>query len=244
MDMTKTSKLLGAIGMALAALAGTANAQLIVLETHETQCVVADTTLTPWTFECNVPLYNPANHGGSLLEEVMVTLEGTATSNVDVTATNDVILNPSTGLPPGVDANGSAGATVTSNWTVGGQSLTLSAFPTSDVVSTQDIPLAGGNTAALADLFGTDSTMATTTGTANTAIYLGTGDFQVGLSGTGFGQPPFSAGGNVGFEQVTDAGARFTVQYKTAEVLPEPSAGLMALFGCIGLLGIRRGRRK
>ena len=105
MDMTKTSKLLGAIGMALAALAGTANAQLIVLETHETQCVVADTTLTPWTFECNVPLYNPANHGGSLLEEVMVTLEGTATSNVDVTATNDVILNPSTGLPPGVDAN-------------------------------------------------------------------------------------------------------------------------------------------
>ena len=220
---------------------------LTILETHVGECVVPDSTLTNWDQICEIPLYNPDDHAGSLLDSVMVTLIGTSTSQVEVMANTDTTLNPSV-LPPLIsNPEGVVGATVSASWTVGGSALALNAIPVSPIVETQDVPLAANEMTVLANLSGNDEAILTTNGVTNTAVYLdptvdGTGTFNVSLSAVGFGQPPFSSGGNLDLGQATDAGAQFMVQYKTYEVLPEPSAGLMAAFAFLGILGMRRKR--
>ena len=221
--------------------------ELTILETHETQCTVASSTLTNWTETCVIPLYNPAAHSGSVLDEVMVTLTGVASSEVSITATTDALLNPSSGVPPtATNPQGIAGATISAAWSVGGSSLSLDAFPTSAIVSGSDVPIAPGAPVDLADLSGSDDAMLTAHDD-DTSIYLdttsdGSGTFTIDLSANGFGQNPFTSGGNLTISKETMAGASLVVQYKTHEPLPEPASNLMAAFACTALLSLRRRR--
>lgn len=226
----------------LVSAAGISHGQtLTVLEEHSVQCDVSS-MLTNWESTCQIPLYDPADHSGSLLDSVMVTLVGSARSTVDVTASTDTTLNPSV-LPPGtVNPAGRVGAVVSAAWDVGGTALSLSAFPESPIANSQDILIAADQMTTLTDLSGTDDTVLTTNGIANTDIYLGDGTFDVTLGADGYGQNPFASGGNLTLTQETQASAQLIVQYKTFEPLPEPAAGFMAAFGFIGALGMRRRR--
>lgn len=251
MHRTKRSIFFLAGGVLAASWFATANGQvadeLTILETHEVQCVVSSDTLTNWEDTCEIPLYNPADHGGSQLDSVMLTLFGSATSVVDITANTATTLNPASVRPSISNPGGIAGAIVTAGWTAGGNALTINAFPESAIVNTQDLALAANEMRTLADLSGSDQATLTTSGVDNTDVYVdtsttGDGTFSVTLSAIADAQPPYSSGGNFTLEQSTIAGAQFVVQYKTLQPLPEPSAGLMASFAFLGVLGLRRRR--
>lgn len=222
MDLTKTSKSLGAIGIAFAVLAGTVNAQaLTVLETHT--CTFP-TTLTSWESTCQIDFFD----GPGVLEEVMVTLDGGAESDVIIAAVTDANVD-----------RGEVGADITASWSISGQNLSLNALPTGDFAPPA-FTVAGGVTQTVADINGTDQAVLTQTGASNPAVslYNGTGTFDVDVAANGFIDARIR-GGNNSTEQKTDAFATLTVQYKGT---PEPSGSLMAGFALLGLVGFRRRR--
>jgi len=222
MDLTNTSKFLGAIGIALAAMANLAAAQtLTVLETKTCEFPVS---LTDWQSSCQIDFYD----GNRTLEEVMITLDGGADSDVTITA--------------GTDANverGEVGADINASWSISGQNLSLNALPTGDFAPPA-FTVPGGTVEAVADISGTDQDMLIETGATNpnVAIYNGTGTFTVDVAATGFIDARIRGGNNT-TEQATDAFATLTVQYKGT---PEPNGSLMATFAFLGLVGFRRRR--
>ena len=225
MDLTKTSKTLGAIGIALTLMATAASAQLTVLETHTCTFPV---TLTSWQSSCQVDLYD----GSGVLEEVMVTLDGGAESELTLenqSGSNATVLD------------GFVGANIAAAWTISGQNLSLNALPTG-TFAPPSLTIPGNSTTTLADVSGTDTDMLTNNGVANPAvtIYNGTGTFTVDVNADGVLSNLIS-GGNVALDQDTEAFATFTVQYKGT---PEPnlSPSLLSAFALAGIAGFRRRR--
>ena len=213
---------------ALAAMlcgAGIANAQLIVIDQFSES---VDLTDTPWAQTVTLPKYNPADYGGSVLAEIMFTLDGEAESNVDLTAVTDSSV-----------LEGEVGAIVTaSNSNLG---LELNALPMG-TYAPPAIAVAAGSTTTLADVSGMDTDMVTFVGEAM-APYTGEGTFTVDLSALGSSFQKL-AGGNVDVSHRTRALADLSVIYKVAEVVPEPNARSQAimLFGLLGICGFRRRR--
>ena len=205
------------------AVSSLASAQLIVIDEFSQS---VDLTDTPWATTVSLPQYNPADYGGSVLAEIMFTLDGEAESSVDLTAITDSSV-----------LQGEVGAIVTAkNSTLG---LELNALPMG-TYAPPTIPVLSGSTTTLADVSGMDIDMEVLNGSSMDP-YIGTGSFTVDLDAIGSSSQAL-AGGNVDVSQRTQALAVLTVQYKVEEVVPEPAAATMALFAVLGIMGFRRRR--
>lgn len=203
---------------------GTANAQLIVIDSFSE---LVDLTDTPWSTTVTLPQYDPAAYGGSVLAEIMFTLDGEAESNVNLAAvTNSSVIE------------GEVGAVVSAtNSTLG---LELNALPMGQYAP-PTISVAAGQTTTLADVSGMDTDMVTYVG-SEMDPYIGSGTFTVDLAAVGSAFQR-TAGGNLDASQRTRALAELTVQYKVEEIVPEPSSSTIALaFALLGLIGFRRAR--
>jgi|GEM_PF-4253134 len=197
------------------------NAQLVVVDQFSESVNLTD---TPWETTVSLPQYDPAEYGGSVLAEIMFTLDGEAVSTVDLTAvTASNVLE------------GEVGALVSaSNSSLG---LQLNALPMG-IYAPPVIDVAPGDNTTLANVSGMDTDMLTLVGSEMTP-YIGSGNFTIDLEALGTASQRL-AGGNLDVSQRTQANAVLTVQYKVEEIIPEPATGTMALFGVLGLLGFRR----
>ena len=206
----------------VALIAGSlANAQLIVIDQFSQSMGLTD---TPWATTVSLPQYDPAEYGGSVLAEIMFILDGEAVSSVDLTA-----------VTPSNVIQGEVGALVSAtNSTLG---LQLNALPMG-TFAPPIIDVAAGVTTTLANVSGVDDDMVTLVG-AEMDPFIGSGSFTVDLEALGTSSQSL-AGGNLDVSQRTQASAVLTVQYKVAEIVPEPATGTMAIFGILGLLGFRR----
>lgn len=200
---------------------GTANAQLIVIDSFSE---LVDLTDTPWSTTVTLPQYDPAQYGGAALAEIMFTLDGEAESGVNLAAVTDSSV-----------AEGEVGAIVSAtNSTLG---LELNALPMGNYAP-PIINVAAGETTTLANVSGMDIDMVTLVG-ADMSPYIGDGSFTVDLAAVGSAFQR-TAGGNLDVSQRTQALAELTVEYK---IVPEPEASSIALaFALLGLIGFRRGR--
>ena len=217
-----SSKALAALVMLIAA--GTASGQLIIIDEFSE---LVDLTDTPWSTTVTLPQYDPADYGGSVLAEIMFTLDGEAESSVDLIAVTDSSV-----------AEGEVGAIVSAtNSTLG---LELNALPMGEYAP-PIINVAAGASTTLANVSGMDVDMVTLSGT-DMDPYIGSGEFTVDLTAVGSAFQR-TAGGNLDVSQRTRALAELTVQYKVEEIVPEPSTSSIAMFfALLGLIGFRRGR--
>lgn len=175
---------------------------------------------TPWATTFDVPLYN-----GSLpLAEVMITLNGTAESDLDITATGgDVTV-----------LVGEVGAFINANSP--GVGLDINAIP-NGVFAPPAIVVPGGTTESLVDVSGSDADMDTFTGSPAVDPYVGVGTFPVDVSAIGT-QTLTTSGGNQDSSQTTVATATLTVQYKV--MIPEPTSLSLVALGLAGAFIRRR----
>ncbi len=202
----------------LAAMVGVSsvNAQLEVVEEYTFEFAMA---ATPWEQSVMVPYYNPANHRGAPLEEVSVRLEGSANSEVDVTASGgDVIV-----------LEGNVGAYISASGFVSG--LVLDVFPSGSFAPPQQT-IPNGVELNLTDITGSDVDELIRSGIANTSQFQGDSTYTVSVDSLGTSSLSTS-GGNMDTSQRTNATAQLTIQYKITPV-PEPIlgawvAGLFAL---------------
>lgn len=205
--------------LAMLVAAPLSNAQELIVVDQFSESV--DLTDTPWDLTISLPQYNPADYGGSVLAEIMFTLNGEAVSTVDLTAVTDSNV-----------LEGEVGAIVSaSNSSLG---LQLNALPMG-IYAPPTIDVPAGETTTLADVAGMDTDMITLVGSEMTP-YIGDGEFTIDLGALGTSSQSL-AGGNLDGSHRTQANAVLTVEYK---IVPEPATGTMIAFGLLGLLGFRR----
>lgn len=219
--MRPTKTILFSLPVLAMLFASVANAQLIVIDEFSES---VDLSSTPWDTVISLPQYNPDNYGGSVLEEIMFTLDGEASSTVDLTAiTESNVLE------------GDVGAFLTATNTDLG--LSLNALPRG-TYAPPIITAAAGSTTTLANVTGQDQDMLTLSG-PDMDPYIGSGSFTVDLNAIGTASQSL-AGGNLDVSHRTQAFGVLTVQYKVGEIVPEPTSISMLVFGLLGLAGFRR----
>ncbi len=195
-----------------------------VVEDHE---FTVDLSATPWTVTVDVPMYNPLDHGGRPLAEVMFILDGDAMSSIDVQANGgDVTV-----------LNGEVGSFITAAGGIGG--LFLNVLPTGQFAPPA-LVVPNGTTQVLTDVSGTDQDMLVLTGVPDVSGYEGSGTFAVEIVAQGTSNLQ-TAGGNWDASQRTDSSAKFNVQYKV-ETVPEPTTCLVMGLGVLCACGLRRFR--
>lgn len=176
---------------------------------------------TPWgPVTVTLPQFDQGMYPGYELQEVCFILEGTADSDVSVTAVESTTI-----------LSGDVGAFIqATNFSAG--TLTLNAIP-SGSFAPPALTMTSGQVANY-DLTGTDTDSILLT--SGLAAYIGTGTITADLTAVGTNSVQ-TAGGNYDLSQTTTASGTLKVQYKGI-LVPEPNSMVLALGGFL-LLGLR-----
>ena len=226
--MTFAKQLITAAAFSL--MAGTASAALI--QAGSTQIQTVERTATTWDRTFTFNLYNAADFGGRELQKVELTLEGLSFTTFELTPTTFVR-----------SAEGTFGANILSNISVGGPKLDIDVSPSTKASGTS---LPAGQTYSFGRLEGQDFDSAEVTVASELANFAGNGTFTVDLEATA-DITLTVIGGNYRSEQASFASATYTVKYFIEEAANDPAQvpapGSLALLGA-GLLAFSARKKK